>query len=232
MPKTKTFTLYLAKSDAKAFEDLLTQTARDRVNAGNVVIKDSTGLGNNARAFIFDNIPQQPKWLLDLSGVFTGLPPLKNKSSCAVVVFEHAKRTFVTSFAHGWQYVDEAKIEMDFGLKVVINSLSDDKVKRIDRSHLGEAIKGVSQSAFQRNLQAFGIDEALDLVRRITGRTDKDDFADSLSGATALKITREMTLSELAEVAEEALTRFQSEAYKKTGFQIIDKVQPILDQRS
>jgi uncharacterized protein (TIGR04141 family) len=185
LPKTKTFTLYLAKGDTKAFEDLLTQTAGDRVNTGNVVVKDSTGLGNNARVFIFDNIAQQPKWLSDLSGVLSGLPTLKNKSSCAAVAFEHAKRTFVTSFAHGWQYIDEAKIEMDFGFKVVINSLSDDKVKRIDRSHLGEAIKGVSQSAFQRNLQAFGIDEALDLVRRITGRTDKDDFADSLSGATA-----------------------------------------------
>jgi uncharacterized protein (TIGR04141 family) len=230
MPKTKTFTLYLAKGDVKAFEDLLTQTAKDRVKAGDVVITDSTGLGNKARAFIFDNIPLQPKWLSDLSGVFSGLPSLKNKSSCAVVAFEHAKRTFITPFAHGWQYVDEAKIEMDFGLRVVINSLSDDKVKRIDRSHLGEAIKGVSQSAFQRNLQAFGIDEALDLVRRITGRTDKDDFADSLAGVTALKITRAMTLSELAEVAEEALTRFHSSTYKKTSFQIIDKVQPILDQ--
>jgi uncharacterized protein (TIGR04141 family) len=230
VPKTRTFTLYLAKSDAKAFEDLLTQTARDRVNAGDVLVKDSTGLGNKARAFIFDNIPREPKWLSDLSGVFGGLPSLKNKSSCAVVAFEHAKRTFVVPFAHGWQYIDEAKIEMDFGLKVVINSLRDDKVKRIDRSHLGEAIKGVSQSAFQRNLQSFGIDEALDLVRRITGRTDKDDFADSLAGATALKITREMMLSELAEVAEEALTRFRSDAHKQTGFQIIDKVQPILDQ--
>jgi uncharacterized protein (TIGR04141 family) len=229
MPKTKTFTLYLAKGDAKEFEDLLTQTAKDRVNAGDVVVRDSAGLGDRARAFIFDNIPRQPKWLPDLSSVFSGLPSLKNKSSCAVVAFEHAKRTFVSSFAHGWQYIDEAKIEMDFGLKVVINSLSDDNVKRIDRSNLGEAIKGVSQSAFQRNLQAFGIDEALDLVRRITGRTDNDDFADNLAGATALKITREMTLSELAEVAEEALTRFQSDAYKKTGFQIIDKVQPILD---
>jgi uncharacterized protein (TIGR04141 family) len=102
MPKTKTFTLYLAKSDAKAFEDLLTQTARDRVNVGDVVVKDSIGLGNKARAFIFDNIPRQPKWLLDLSGVFSDLPSLKNNSSCAVVVFEHAKRTFVSPFAHGW----------------------------------------------------------------------------------------------------------------------------------
>lgn len=104
-------------------------------------------------------------------------------------------------------------------------------MKRIDRSNLGEAIKGVSQSAFQRDLRAFGIDEALDLVRRITGRTDNaDDFADNLAGATALKITREMTLSEMADIAEEALIRFQSDAYKKTSFQIIDKVRPILDQ--
>ena len=77
---------------------------------------------------------------------------------------------------------------------------------------------------FLRYALAEGIGEAVGIT------TDKDDFADSLAGATALKITREMMLSELAEVAEEALTRFRSDAYKQTGFQIIDKVQPILDQ--
>ena len=59
---------------------------------------------------------------------------------------------------------------------------------------------------------------------------DGDDFADSLSGATSLKVTREMTLSDIAEIAEEALSRFQSDDYKKTAFQIIDKVRPILDR--
>ena len=119
---------------------------------------------------------------------------------------------------------------MDFGLKVAINSLDDDKVKRIDRNHLGEAMKGVSQSAFQRDLQAFGIDEALDLVRRISGRKEGDNFARNLTGATALKISREMELSELADVAEEALNRYNSDSYKATGFHIIDKVRPILDR--
>ena len=136
----------------------------------------------------------------------------------------------MTPFAHGWQYIDDTKIETDFGLKVAINSLDDTKLKRIDSSHLGEAMKGVSQSAFQRDLQAFGIDEALDLVRRITGRTDNDDFANSLAGSTSLKITREMTLPDLADVAEEALSRFESDDYKTTGFHIIDKVRPILDR--
>ncbi|MER9094428.1 TIGR04141 family sporadically distributed protein [Mesorhizobium sp. M0700] len=231
MPTTKTFALYLVKNDVETFDDVLTETAKDRLEAGDAIVKDSTDLGEKARAFIFDNIPRPPQWLADLNDVFSGLPSIKNKSSSAIVAFEHGSRIFLVPFAHGWQYIDDTTIEMDFGLMVVINSLSDDRVKRIDRSNLGEAIKGVSQSAFQRDLRAFGIDEALDLVRRITGRTDStDDFADNLAGATALKVTREMTLSEMADVAEEALIRFHCDAYKKTSFQIIDKVRPILNQ--
>ena len=230
MPKTKTFTLYLAKSDVANFDDLLTETANDRIRTGNATVSESEDLGSKAKAFIFENVPQPPNWLSDVGTVFLGLPKIKNKSSCAIVAFEHGDRIFLTSFAHGWQYIDDSKVEADFGLKVAINSLNDSKIKRIDRSNLGEAIKGVSQSAFQRDFRAFGIDEALDLVRRITGRTNDDEFADTLAGSTSLKITREMTLADLAEIAAEALSRFESDDYKNTGFQIIDKVRPILDR--
>jgi len=230
MPKTKTFSLYLAKNDVSDFNDILSQSARDRVAAGDAQIIDSNKLGDNARAYIFQNFPRPPNWLSVVGEVFTGLPSITNKSSCALIVFKQKSRVFLTSFAHGWQYINDAKIESDFGLKVAINTLSDSKIRRIDRSHLGEAIKGVSQSAFQRDLQTFGIEEALDLIRRVTGKIENDDFADSLAGSTALKITREMTLSDLAEIAEEALLRSQSKAYQKTGFQIIDKVKPILNR--
>ncbi len=191
---------------------------------------DSNDLGDEATAFIFPSPPKPPSWLADINTVFAGTPPLTNRSSCAVVIFKHADRIFVTAFAHGWQYLDDTKIESDFGLMVAINSLDDSKVKRIDSSHLGEAIKGVSQSAFQRDLQAFGVDEALDLVRRISGRIEDDDFANSISGATGLKITREMEFADLPETAEEALTRSLSKDYQNTGFYIIDKVRPILDK--
>lgn len=95
---------------------------------------------------------------------------------------------FATTFAHGWQYLDETKIETDFGLRVAINSLSDAKVKRVDSNNLGEALKGVSQSAFQRDFQAFGIDEALDLVRRVSGRLNSNNLADNLAGSAFKKL--------------------------------------------
>lgn len=229
MAKTKTFSLYLAKPEVDDFEDIFTESAIEKISSG-AEIFETTGLGEGASVYLFQNIPSPPSWLAVLNDVFNDLPVIKNKSSCAVIVFAHMGRVWISPFAHGWQFIDDTKIEMDFGLKVAINSLDDDKVKRIDRSHLGEAMKGVSQSAFQRDLEAFGIDEALDLVRRISGRKEGDDFARSLTGATALKISREMELSDLADVAEEALIRFNSTAYKATGFHIIDKVRPILDR--
>ena len=230
MPKTKSYSLYLVKADIKDFEDIFTESAKEKIQAGDAVLTDSHDLGDGATAYIFPSPPKPPSWLADINTVFAGTPPLKNRSSCAVVIFKHVDRIFVTAFAHGWQYLDDTKIESDFGLMVAINSLDDSKVKRIDSSHLGEAIKGVSQSAFQRDLQAFGVDEALDLVRRISGRIEDDKFANSISGATGLKITREMEFADLPETAEEALTRFLSKNYQNTGFYIIDKVRPILDK--
>lgn len=229
MAKTKTFSLYLAKEGVQNFANVFTKNAEDKIATGAKVF-ESNDLGEKAAVFVFENNPMPPNWLSVLGNVFHGLPSIKNKSSCAIIVFLHVGRIWIVPFAHGWQFIDDTKIEMDFGLKVAINSLDDDKVKRVDRNHLGEAMKGVSQSAFQRDLQAFGIDEALDLVRRISGRKEGDNFARSLTGATALKISREMELSELADVAEEALNRYNSDDYKATGFHIIDKVRPILDR--
>lgn len=230
MPKTKSYSLYLVKPGIEDFEDIFTETAKEKIQAGDAVLCDSNDLGDAATVYIFPSPPKPPSWLADINTVFAGTPALTNRSSCAVVVFKHVDRVFVTAFAHGWQYLDDTKIESDFGLMVAINSLDDSKVKRIDSSHLGEAMKGVSQSAFQRDLQAFGVDEALDLVRRISGRIEDDEFANSISGATGLKITREMEFADLPETAAEALTRSQSTDYRNTGFYIIDKVRPILDK--
>jgi uncharacterized protein (TIGR04141 family) len=230
LPKSKTYSLYLAKEDVVGFEDVLSESAKERIKNGKAILAVSEALGDAATIFIFPNDPKSPTWLSDVTSVFDGLPSIKNKSSCAVAVFQYAQKVFITTFAHGWQYIDDTKIESDFGLRVAINTLDDSKVRRIDRSHLGEAMKGVSQSAFQRDLRAFGVDGALDLVRRISGRVEGDNFADSVSGATALKITSAMSLSDLPEIAEEALSRSKSADYQSTEFYIIDKVRPILDR--
>lgn len=169
MAKSKTYALYLSKESVTGFDDILTETAKDKIGQGEVEIRYSKIDGEDAVAYIFKSTQKDPTWLPDIKKVFNPVPEIKNKSSCAVVFFKASDRIFATPFAHGWQYIDEAKIESDFGLKVAINSVSDGKLRRVDRNHLGQAMKGVSQSSFKRDLSAFGIDEALDLIRRVSG---------------------------------------------------------------
>src|SRR5215469_15289515 len=63
-------------------------------------------------------------------------------------------------------------------MKVAINALSDDKVRSVERSNIGPAIRDFAQVAGQRDFKAFGFDEALDLVRKVSGYVGDDDFAD------------------------------------------------------
>jgi uncharacterized protein (TIGR04141 family) len=58
-------------------------------------------------------------------------------------------------------YLDEDNIEGDFGLRVAINALDDKKLKRLERANLGDALRGVALSPFQREFTSFGQDDAL-----------------------------------------------------------------------
>ncbi|MFV3130085.1 DUF6119 family protein [Niveispirillum sp. KHB5.9] len=234
----KTYNLYLVKKEIAEFDKVMTQSALEKISLSsgldmdkkNAFFVDGISLGDESRMYIFKGELRPPSWLQDVSSVFSVPVSVNNKSSCCVVVFRCNSRLFVTTFAHGWHYIDESILEPDFGLIVAINSLDDGKIKRVDRSHLGEAIKGVSQSAFQRDLQSFGLDEALDLVRRVTGQAEDAKSANLVSGATALKISRYMNFSDIVETAKWSIQKFSSENYKNTSFRIVDKVRPVFNR--
>lgn len=231
MSKSKTYSLYLVKKDLKDLSGVLTDRAADRIASKSVPeLNIDNRLGEKAICYVFQNPLNEPSWIQDLKEVFDDVPLIRNRSSSALVIFKASDRIFISTFGSAWQYINDRAIESDFGLKVTINSLEDGRVKRIDSSHLGEAMKGVSQSAFQRDIQSFGIDEALDQVKRISGRLQNTDFAKNLSGATSLKISREMSFDELGEIAIESLNRYYSDFYKSTSFHIIDKIRPITDR--
>lgn len=126
-------------------------------------------------------------------------------------------------------YLEPTAFVADFGLKVALNSVDDRKLKRLDIANLGEAIKGVTQSASQRHFDTFGVDEALELVRKLSGEVRDDELGSSVTGSNSLKINSEMSFDEIPELAEQALNNFQSNNYRNTSFRVIDKIQPELD---
>ncbi|MGD0643269.1 MAG: TIGR04141 family sporadically distributed protein [Roseiarcus sp.] len=227
----KTFTLYLAKSDVREFDDLLSEGGKDRLDRNSTRIVDAAEFAEGARLYVFVGDDVAPRWLSDLRREFAIGGRIETNSSCALLLFQTSGRMFAATFAHGWMYLNTEYLEGDFGLRVALNALDEGKLKRLERANLGDALRGVSLSPFQRDFNSFGMDDALDLVRKISGTTKDDASADSLTGSQSLKVSGEFAIPDLPRIATEALEFFNSIVYRDTSFRIIDVVTPITDRR-
>jgi uncharacterized protein (TIGR04141 family) len=158
----KTLTIYLAKPDVQAFEDVLSDRARDRLGDIRTQTVDAPEFAEGARLFVFASAAFTPSWLTELGRHFDVNANVITSSASAVLAFWVGQRLFVSTFASGWMSINEDNIEGDFGLRVALNDLNDDKLRRLERANLGDAMRGVSLSPFQRNFESFGMDDALD----------------------------------------------------------------------
>lgn len=229
MAKIKSFSLYLAKPSVADFDDLLTDKARHLLESGEATKSTSPDFGDGAAAYVFPGNRFEPDWVRLLRPSFTMPPKLFSQSPCALLAFKKNRLTFATSFSFAHVYIDDAKTESDFGLKVAINFINDEKLRSVERSNIGAAIRDFAQAAGQRDLRSFGFDDALDLIRKISGQATDSDFADRVTGSRPLRFSKRIEIKDLPAAAIEATALFKSDAYKKTSFKIIDFLSPVGD---
>ena len=229
MPKTSTFSLYLAKPGVTVFDDLLTETARTLIEQARAQRTASDEFGDGAVLYTFPGFASVLRWVGPLRQAFAFPDNLYAQSPCAVVAFTKGESLFALTFSYGHVYLNDTKIEAEFGLKVAINSMGDQRIKSIERSNIGAAIRDYAQAARQRDLRSFGFDDALDLIRKISGYAEDEEFADRLTGSRALRFSKKIDITNVPDVAVEALTLFRSTGYRDTAFKIIDFLSPVLD---
>jgi uncharacterized protein (TIGR04141 family) len=227
----KTLTLHLAKADVAEFEDVFTEEATLKTGHESTRIVDDPQFGDGARLYVFVGNSHPPRWLAEVRAHFNVQGHITTKSAAGVLLFWAADRLFASTFAHGWMYLDEHRFEGDFGLRAAINALDDTKLKRLERANLGDALRGVALSPFQRGLDSFGLDDALDLIRKISGRTRDDTTTDAMTGSRSLRVTGEFGIGDLPQLASDALEYYESDAYQETQFAILDSVMPVADRQ-
>ena len=226
---SRTYTMFLLKDDVKNILEIFSESAMDKINSGNVTVSENPEFAENAVVYVFQNPPIRPKWVAQLNSEFRLDAEIRNQHSSAILIFRSANRIFAVTFGYAWMCLDPAKIVPDFGLRVALNAANDDKLKRLDIANLAEATRGVTQSASQRRFDSFGLDEALELVRKIGGSIRDENFGSSVTGSNSLRIIKDMELRELPELAREALVYYSSKHYQKTAFRVIDNICPELD---
>lgn len=177
----------------------------------------------------------RPSWMPLLAGITTFEPDFWAQSPSAVLAVpiqahDGQQRLFVICFGGGHFLIDPSKIERNFGLKVVLNTVSRRNLRSLDSATLDATVfQRRTQSSRDTDLAGFGIDIQRDLLRVAAGSPTNNAFAKSVAGRDSLTITCDLPQNGLSQKLDECLNACLADDYLR-DFNWVDNVQIVIDK--
>ena len=181
-----------------------------------------------------------PGWLAKFFGASLAGVPLLNSSSKGVYVtqveFGEETRTFVLPFGYGHSMIDKAYCVDDFGLKLILNTVDRNSIRKIGKRTLSSDPKNtIEQLSKVGAISDFGIDIEQDLIEEITGKPKaalEEKFGKNLvTGKVAFTTTMRLDISDIEGFLKTCKENYDKDDYK-TDFEFIDQVKEIKDAGS
>ena len=137
-------------------------------------------------------------------------------------------KTFAVALGYGKNMLSDDVIEEDFGLKVVLNTISPTSLRRINKINIGGNQKTSNeQLPLESDIDDFGFDIDRDLVGTLTGHSDDEEFASGMiTGSDLLSLTAEVDVTNLDVFLKAVYTRYVSLDYK-ADFGWIDHIRRV-----
>lgn len=199
--------------------------------AESLVAMRVSGLGLDSEQhnlFIKRSNVSVPRWAARLDRHADGdLTGLITASASAVLLLavpypDDRPRVMALTFGNGRHLIEPEAIVHDFGLKIVLNTVAYDKIKSVDARTIDELTRhsrlDVSRDA---SFGAFGLDVTTDLVRSVTGTTDRDGLAGRLTGSDSLSLNSRLDVPDYLVLGTALLEAYGEETYKE-HFDFID----------
>ena len=144
------------------------------------------------------------------------------------VVRNGVARLIAYTFGNGRTLLALEKIAHDFGLRVVVNSVDPDRLRRIETKVLRTFVLHTARQVGRHSPTViFNIDDSRDLVRAVAGEPRDRDFARRIAGSDSLALSSQATFDDLGGLAADLLARYESGAFQDFGF--IEQVRPVRD---
>lgn len=234
--KTNKLSIYLIKDSYTVHKDILKNF--------NTLKKDKIKDGKKTIGTLYygDSYLYEPSWIKKFFGSsFENIKEqnagqdeskrfkLFNASSKAVFLINHKKRIFAIPFGYGWTLLIPGSWDERFGLKVTLNSIVEDGLRRIDKINMSYVPKNTSEQLSRLGVAAdFGIDIEQDLIRSITGKSKDEIFGKTITGKDSLSVSVKTDLSNIKEFLGRCYKKYLSDDYKEY-FGWIDHLAEIKD---
>jgi uncharacterized protein (TIGR04141 family) len=222
------FTIFLLKDGVVASADDALRP-RDTGDFAPLRRELTAAAGIEGTLFLQRPTASEPDWADVIRPYVVNLPSLTRKRASAVLLLYTAQRWFAVTFGHGRLLLDPAKLESNFGLKVVVNTVDPDSLRSVDAQSL-EELSLATSARIGRDvaIASFGIDLERDLVRGLAGAPPVGDaFAVRVAGSTPLAFDADMDVPDLPDKCREALRR--SAAPTAARFDWINNIRLVSD---
>jgi uncharacterized protein (TIGR04141 family) len=178
----------------------------------------------------FPSKPTEPRWVPVLQSVLrdpTSFSALGN-SPAALMVIRRDGSTFVLSFGHAWQQLEDDWLQPEFGRRVALNTISPTKLVEI---HIEQVFARwhVARERAPRasSVEEFGVEFDRDLVASVEGLPSHKIFGTKIRGGTSLRV--EIDFSMLPDALDKSTTLSKSLAYRK-HWPEIDNLNVVVDE--
>lgn len=181
--------------------------------------------------FYYQSRPRTtPGWVGFVRPLLASAPPaLTSASVSGLVVVKARDRYFALTFGYGRSFLNPAKVEHRFGLRVALNRIDPNQIRSLDTKTFEDMVvtrnTQVSKSA---ELPTFGVDVSRDILRAVTGEPRDQTLAKRLSGSDALVVNTDIGPNELTKFCGELLLAYREETYK-ANFGWIDQLRLVED---
>jgi uncharacterized protein (TIGR04141 family) len=206
----------------------------DRVAAFEADVKP----GNTVRALAapldgeFIQLPStigEPIWADAVRGAVQNSAGLNfdSQSAAGLLVVRRGANTFVVSFGHAWQKLEYQWLQVDFGLRVALNSIPRNKVIELRAEQVFAKWHVASERAPRASfVEEFGVEFDRDFIGFMEGEAGHAVLGKTIRGGTNLRVKAEF--SRLGMVLDRAGTLFQSTQYRKRWPEV-GNVKPVND---
>ncbi|NYF14053.1 uncharacterized protein (TIGR04141 family) [Pseudoclavibacter sp. JAI123] len=223
--RTQRLTIFLLR-DIDQFDDAIA----DDVWADLEISELTKSSGLTGRFYSKRNAASTPSWAQYVEpAVEGGVHGVQSASASGLLVISVDGLTFALTFGYGRSFIDQARIERRFGLKVALNLIDDKQIRSLDTKVFDEmVVSRNTQTSRTAELPAFGVDILRDIVRAVTGMAPASTGYKGVSGADALVLGVKAPVTDLPSLLRDLYGHYTATKYK-AAFGWVDHLAEVRD---
>lgn len=222
---TQRLTIFLLR-DITDLSDALTDDVAKTLDVSELTQRS----GLTGRFYAKQSFSRKPGWASFLDPVIDGgLQGLQSSSASGLLLLQVDSHTFALTFGYGRSFLDQARIERRFGLKVALNLIDERQIRSLDTKKFDEMVVSTNtQTSRTTELPTFGVDILRDIVRAVTGKAPESSGYKSLSGADALVLGIDKPVTDLPALLRDLYSHYTATKYQ-AAFGWVDHLSEVKD---